>query len=73
MLHFYQGYHFWGMHLIWWFLWCIVLIWIFAIPYDLPGQRKRKDSPMDILKRRFASGEITKEDYREKKKILKDG
>jgi putative membrane protein len=72
MLHFYEGYHFWGMHLIWWFLWVSILVWIFAAPYDLPGQRKGKDSPMDILKRRFASGEITKEDYLEKRKILED-
>ncbi|WP_460693642.1 SHOCT domain-containing protein [Mucilaginibacter puniceus] len=72
MLHFYEGYHFGGMHLVWWFLWIVILVWIFATPYDIPGQQRRKDSPMDILKRRFASGEITKEDYIEKKKILEN-
>lgn len=66
---YYDG-HFWGMNLIWWFAWVILLIWIFAIPYDIPGQRRKKDSPLDILKKRFASGEITKEEYQEKKKIL---
>ncbi|MCQ6961512.1 SHOCT domain-containing protein [Mucilaginibacter sp. JC4] len=49
-----------------------MLIWIFATPYDLPGQRKKKDSPLDILKKRFASGEITKEEYHERKKILEE-
>jgi len=29
-----------------------------------------KESPLDILKRRYASGEITKEEYEERKKIL---
>ncbi|WP_354003293.1 SHOCT domain-containing protein [Mucilaginibacter aquariorum] len=53
-------------------LWCVMLIWIFATPYDLPGQRKKKDSPLDILKKRFASGEITKEEYHERKKILEE-
>jgi putative membrane protein len=72
MFYFHQGYHFWGMHLIWWIFWFIILIWIFATPYDIPGQRMKKDSPMDILKRRFASGEITTEEYREKKKILEN-
>lgn len=72
MFYFYRGYHFWGMHLIWWILWIIVLIWIFVTPYDVPGQRKRSDSPLDILKKRFASGEITKEEYHERKKILEN-
>jgi len=30
----------------------------------------KKDSPLDILRKRFASGEITKEEYQEKKEIL---
>jgi len=66
----YDGYHFWGMHLIWWFIWIILLIWIFAIPFDIPYQRKKKDTPLDILQRRFASGDITKEEYLEKRKLL---
>lgn len=65
---FYDGYHFWGMHLIWWFIWIILLFWIFAMPYDVPGQRKKKDSPLDILQKRFTSGQITKEEYQESKK-----
>lgn len=66
----YNGYHFWGMHLIWWFLWLILLFWIFFTPYDVPGKRRKKDSPLDILQKRFASGQITKEEYEEHKKIL---
>ena len=66
---FYNNYH-WGMNLIWWFLWITMLFWIFATPYDIPFQRKKKDSALDILQRRFASGEITTEEYQEKKKFL---
>lgn len=62
---FYDGYHFWGMHLIWWFIWIILLFWIFATPFGVPGQRRKKDSPLDILQKRFASGQITKEEYQE--------
>jgi len=47
-----------------------MIFWIFAIPFDIPGQRKKKDSPLEILKRRFAIGEITNDEYHEKKKIL---
>ena len=68
---FYNNYH-WGMNLIWWFVWLSFLFWIFATPYDIPGQRKKKDSPLDILRQRFASGQITTEEYNEKKKILED-
>ena len=66
----YDGYHFWGMHLIWWFVWVIFLIWIFALPYDIPGERRKKDTPLDILKKRYAAGEINNEEYLEKKKNL---
>ena len=64
--------YYWGMHLIWWFLWFIILIWIFAIPYDIPGQRKKDDSPIHILKKRLASGQITVDVYQEMKKILEE-
>jgi len=70
MWHLYDGNHFGGMHLIWWFVWLIFIFWIFATPYDVPGQRKKKDSPLDILKKRFASGEINKEEFEEHKKVL---
>ena len=68
---FYTNYY-GGMNLVWWILWIIVLIWIFAVPYDIPGQRRRKDSPLDILQKRFAAGLITKNEYHEKKMILEN-
>ncbi len=69
-MNMYNGYYFGGMHFIWWFLWMGLLFWIFFIPYSIPGERRKKDSPLDILKKRFASGEITKDQYLENKKIL---
>ena len=62
--------YFAGMHLLWWLFFSILLFWIFATPYDIPGQRNRKDTPLDILKKRFASGQITSEDYYERKRFL---
>lgn len=61
---------FWGMHLFWWIIWIILLVWIFLTPWGVPGQRTKKDTPLDILKKRFARGELNKEEYEEKKKIL---
>ncbi len=65
-----DGYYFWGMHLIWWVVWIFLLVWIFFIPYDIPGQKKAKDTPLEILKKRFAKGEITNEEFNSSKKAL---
>ena len=70
IMHFHDG-HFGGMHLIWWIIWVILITWIFFIPADIPYQKRKKESPLDILKKRFAKGDITREDYEEAKKILK--
>jgi putative membrane protein len=66
---FYNNYY-WGMNPIWWILWVLFLLWIFATPYDFPGQRKRKDSALQILRNRFANGQITVKEYEEAKRLL---
>lgn len=33
---------------------------------------QKKNSPLDILRRRFASGQITAKEYEEMKKVLKE-
>jgi putative membrane protein len=50
------------------FLWLIILTWIFLNPREIPFRTSKKDEPLNILKRRFANGEITKEEYEESKK-----
>jgi len=65
-----NDFNFWGMNLIWWFIWIVLLFWIFATPYNIPGQRMKNDSPLDILKKRFAAGEINAAEYEEMKKTL---
>ena len=60
------------MNMIWWVIWIIMIFWIFATPYNIPGQRMKNDSPFDILRKRFAAGEITNDEYQEKKKIPED-
>ncbi|WP_370583345.1 SHOCT domain-containing protein [Pedobacter sp. ASV28] len=48
----------------------VLLSWIFVLPFDIPGQRSKKDTPLDLLKKRFAAGEISKEEFQERKNIL---
>jgi putative membrane protein len=64
----YDGHHFWGMHWFWWIFWLVLILWIFVLPFDIPGQRKGKDSPLNILRKRFASGEINAEEFEKLKK-----
>ena len=54
----------------------IILLAIIAALYLIfknnrtPGEHFRSEAPLDILKKRFASGEITKEEFEERKKVL---
>ncbi len=64
----YDGHHFWGMHWIWWILWVIFLIWIFATPWDIPGQRTKKDTPLTSLKIGMQPGKSTPKNLRSAKK-----
>jgi len=40
------------------------------MPYNIPGQRKKKDTPIDILNKQFASGQITTKEYLERRKKI---
>ena len=69
----------WGFMPLFGILFLGLLIW--AVVYfmrgvGLPGSSnsssRQQDSALEILKRRYARGEISKEEYEEKKKALVD-
>lgn len=66
---FYENYY-WGMNWIWWGLWILALFWIYATPYSIPGQRFKRETALDILKKRLALNEISLEEYKERKKAI---
>lgn len=68
-MHYMDG-DFWGMHYFWWIFWIILLIWIFFLPFGKPSRPAPKETPLEILQKRYARGEITKEEYKEAKKTL---
>lgn len=49
----------------------IIIIIIWAVSKSSgPEQKQEKESALDILKKRYARGEISKEEFEEKKKDL---
>ena len=66
----YENYHFWGMDLTWWLVWSFLLIWIFATQFNIPFQRAKRDTALDTLKKRFASGQINKQEFGEMQKVV---
>ena len=69
----FYDHHFIGLHWIWWIIiTLIILLAVFNIlPYRYSTSESRED-PLDILKKRFARGEIEREEYRERKRIVED-
>lgn len=56
-----------------WILVIIVLVWQFMKAGTFGNTRNTKpESPLEILKRKYANGEITAEEYEQKKKILEN-
>jgi putative membrane protein len=69
---YYENYNFVGMRFGWWIFWGLLIFWIFATPYDIPGRRFRKNSPIQLLKKRLASGEINNEEYQKLKVLIEE-
>ncbi|HZT72627.1 MAG TPA: SHOCT domain-containing protein [Terriglobales bacterium] len=65
-------YYGWAWWWIWWVIWALIII--FAISWWTPwGGRSRfvrRETPLEILQRRLASGELTPQQYEEQKAIL---
>ena len=62
---------FWGMNVIWWFFWIALLIVFFSLATPVSRVRAREyDNPLSILQRRYAGGQMTTEEYQERKAQL---
>lgn len=65
-----RGYNFGEMYLVWWSIWIFIILIFIGLFISSSKKKIREDSPLDILMKRFASGEITNEEYLKKKKII---
>jgi putative membrane protein len=64
--------HFIGMHWIWWLIvvGTILLVVFNVIPYR--PKTELEENAMEILKKRFARGEIEREEFEERKRIIEE-
>lgn len=73
MFHYYDsGWWGFGMHLFWWIFWILLFASFFSFLTPVPRKRARLNrlTPLEILQRRYAAGEITTEEYEERKARL---
>jgi putative membrane protein len=64
-------YYFWGMHAYWWLFW--VFLWMLFFSFMMPMRRttyRQMQTPLEILQRRYAAGELTTEEYEERRTTL---
>lgn len=73
----------WGGMGVWGWIWMLInaLIWIGILAgivalvvrlLQQPAAKPRVEAPLDILKRRYATGEISKEEFERMKAEIKD-
>ena len=68
---YYDGMGFFGMHVLWWLFWIVLVIAIFSMAEVTPKSKVRKrETPLELLQRRYAAGEISSEEYTERKTKL---
>lgn len=59
----------WGMHVFWWLFWIVLIVLLFS-PITPVSRGRRRETPLEILQRRYAAGEISTAEYEERKAKL---
>lgn len=59
-----------GMHGAWWIFWILLVGALAFFAWGQPGRRRRRETPHEVLQRRLANGEITPDDYEQRKALL---
>lgn len=76
---YHDGSLYFGMHAIWWLVWIVVITVFVMLLARALGRREddakttvnaQRETPLAILRRRYAAGEISTSDYEERKAVL---
>ncbi len=65
-----MGGGYWILGLIFWLLVLIGLVLLIKYLWEGGGARREQESALEILKKKYAMGDISKEEFEEKKKDL---
>lgn len=57
------------MGAFWWLFWIALIVVFFTLIEPVPRSRRR-ETPLEVLQRRYAAGEISSEEYEERKAKL---
>jgi putative membrane protein len=62
----------WGMHVVWWLFWVMVAIgvWWAITREKVASNLAHPETPLDVLRRRYAKGPLTTEEFEERRKVL---
>ncbi|MEO6409481.1 MAG: SHOCT domain-containing protein [Burkholderiaceae bacterium] len=73
---FHDGGYMIGMHGLWWMFWLVIVVAFLFIGRGHFGSRgdRPRESPLDVLQRRLASGDLSPAEYEQRKVLLdRDG
>ena len=62
-----------GMHYFWWMFWILLIVILVAVllrRQSGAGSGPARQTPLDILERRYAAGEISTEEFEERRAML---
>lgn len=61
-----------GMHWLWWIFWLVLIGVLAYYTWARPSEQRRRprETPQQALQRRLANGEITPDDYEQRKALL---
>ena len=61
-----------GMHGLWWIFWVVMIGLLVFYGWGRPSEHRRRlrETPLEVLQRRLANGEITPEEYEQRKVLL---
>ena len=65
------GWWFFGMHFFWWLFWVVLIVTLLTTVTPVPKRRAKSGEPaIEIRRRRYAAGELTTQEYEERKSVL---
>jgi putative membrane protein len=69
---YYANSGFFGMHMFWWIFWVGAFVFGMSLfePVRRSQSRHYKSSPLEILQKRYANGELSDDEYEKKKTRL---